>query len=827
MNLYNDDSIQTLTGLLPYRYRPQTYIKNSSVAGQCHLVYELIVNSLDESIQASLEGITTGQYELYFFRNKELNRYQILSKDYYRGVPLNKLHDVILIGNTSGKYNTDNYTFSGGSIGVGNKVVAALSKVLVANSYRDKLCANIKVQDAVDVTESKELYTNSIAPDRTGLDVFFEIEPSLFIDIPEMIDTGINYLENLIKKISIFNLSNRCIIYLIDQLLYTDLSTVPCNPNQFQKDIQNFLNSNKDITQIVLDTNTFDSDPLQYLSSIWNINSDITWKSQIQYTDNTKLSFNIYLFNTKILPNKTTFYSILNNLIMERIDSSHVKTFLTLLKNKLSNYIEDNKDLLEYFNNVYKLPIYFAINLLYSGAVYQGFLKDSFTDRTFEQLFIEILLNKFEEISESEWFKLFKTFEKDLLTKYNSVVKKYTENKTFNTLLTTLNKSQNFFDCSTKNREEAELFLVEGGSAGASMTHRDSVTQAYLLLQGKPINVVKGYDKEEQSIKLLNSNLIMQDLCKILGIKPGQKDFEKLNFGKIFLFQDADSDGRHIRELLIGNLYYINPKIISSGMVHLVIPPLYRVSSKSNPKKKFFVRDSDTLLKIKIDYIFRKSFELGVIGLQPFNKYTVLKDDVYTAAVYIIYEIGKLFEYISSLTVIPAIILEKLINVYEYLSINTINLNKIKESLQTDKIDYNALTHSLIVSFYEKDIVINLTGIMEELEQKVFPVLNIFHWNKFKFCLTTLGNKTLYNQTNLPITTLYHIFEKTNDLFYIERLKGLGSMKPEEAKLTCLDKETRLIYPIHEIGDLNMIIGLLGDDVQSRKDLLNRLDLFA
>jgi DNA gyrase/topoisomerase IV subunit B len=475
----------------------------------------------------------------------------------------------------------------------------------------------------------------------------------------------------------------------------------------------------------------------------------------------------------------------------------------------------------------YRLPVYFAINVLYSGALYAGFAKESFNNKDFENEYSKVLSILINEVPDEEYVSLFNLFLKDLMTKFNNLMKKYTDNKAFNTLLTVLNKPQNFYDCSTKNRELAELFLVEGGSAGASMAKRDSTTQAYLLLQGKPINVVKGEGKDDQSIKLLNRNLIMQDLCKILGIKPGQSDFEKLNFGSIFLLNDADSDGAHIRELLIGNLYYINPKIIESGLVHLVIPPLYRLASKSNPSKKFFVRDSDTLLNIKIDYIFRQSFELGLIGPPIYPTYTVMTDDLYKSCCYIINKVGKMFEVVSSLTLVPPIILEKLVSVYEYLSPKSIDLNKIKEALMIDKIVYNDITHSIIISVGDQDIIVNLIGVMEELNSKIFPLLNTIHWDKFQFYLTTLGNLSLYNRTPLPISVLYQIFEKTNDLFFIERLKGLGSMKPEEAKLTCLDKETRLTYPIWSIGDVAMINQLLGDDPEPRKELLTRMDIFA
>jgi DNA gyrase/topoisomerase IV subunit B len=116
---------------------------------------------------------------------------------------------------------------------------------------------------------------------------------------------------------------------------------------------------------------------------------------------------------------------------------------------------------------------------------------------------------------------------------------------------------------------------------------------------------------------------------------------------------------------------------------------------------------------------------------------------------------------------------------------------------------------------------------MEEINNKIFPLLNELHWDKYQIYLTTLNNLKLYNKTPLSITTLYQIFEKTNELFYIERLKGLGSMKPNEAKITCLDKDTRITYPIKSVGDIDLIYNLLGDSPNTRKELLNSLNLIV
>jgi DNA gyrase/topoisomerase IV subunit B len=260
-------------------------------------------------------------------------------------------------------------------------------------------------------------------------------------------------------------------------------------------------------------------------------------------------------------------------------------------------------------------------------------------------------------------------------------------------------------------------------------------------------------------------------------------------------------------------------------MVHLVIPPLYRVSSKSDTKKKLFVRDDNSLLNIKIDYLFKRHFELRVSGSES-KELISLNDELFTACVYIIYEIGKLFELVSSLTLVPAEILERLTNSYDYLKDPKKYSKEIQIALNVNKLEFNELTNSIIISVGNNDVIINLTGVLEELENKVIPLKESIHFDKFKFYLTTLNNLKLFNKTPLPISTLYKIFEKTNDFFYIERLKGLGSMKPEEVRQFCLDPDTRITYPIYEIGDLDTIINLLGDDPQKRKDLLLNMNIF-
>jgi DNA gyrase subunit B len=820
---YDDNSIYTLEGLQPYRQRPQGYLKDMGLTGQCHLVYELISNSFDESIQASLNG-TDGEYELFFFRDKEQQRYAILSRDTYRGIPLTKLHDAMLVGNTSGKYNTNAYGFSAGLYGVALKVCCALSKGLTAFSYRDGMSSNIRVHDAEETTISSELYTNTYNPTRTGLDIYYEIDKTLFYDINEMIEVGISILTDIITKIAIFFPTNKCKVYLIDNLLYNDLNLLTCDPNIFQENVDCVKNSASCIT--ILDTNKFTQNPIEYFKYLWKIQEKITQILEIHSNTHSRIKFDIFTLTTSQILNKTIFYSVINNVLMERLDSSHVKVFFNMLKNKLLICLKDNQDLREFFLTSYKLPIYTAINVLASGVMYQGFSKESFTDRAFETEYKELLEIELNKIEETTWFKFFKSFESDLTQKFNNLMKKYTDNKTFNTLLTVLNKPQNFFDCSIKDRSLAELFLVEGGSAGAGMAKRDSITQAYLLLQGKPINVVKSSDKIPQSIELLKGNSIMQDLCKILGIQPGNSDFDKLNFGKIFLFQDADSDGRHIRELLLGDLYHINPKIIESGMVHLVIPPLYRVSSKTNPNRKFFCKDSDSLLNIKIDYIFKPAFELG-ISKQGSDTYMKIIDDLYTSCCYIINKVGESFDFVSSLTLIPTNMLEGLVSVYEYLSPETIDTSKIQTALKADMIKYNKPTHSIVVSIGSQDTVINLIGVVDEIKKHIIPLLVDLHWDRYVFKLTTLKNPNLFYRTPLPIMMLYKIFQKTDEFFYIERLKGLGSMKPEEAWITCLDPDTRITYPITSVGDVDTLYALLGDSAEYRKAVLNSLDLFS
>jgi DNA gyrase/topoisomerase IV subunit B len=173
-------------------------------------------------------------------------------------------------------------------------------------------------------------------------------------------------------------------------------------------------------------------------------------------------------------------------------------------------------------------------------------------------------------------------------------------------------------------------------------------------------------------------------------------------------------------------------------------------------------------------------------------------------------------------------VLEALIPIIKHLSPNSLDLSLIERTLGV-KINFHQLTNSLIIPNGDKEDIINLTGLTEEIYANVLPAIRNLYWDGYEIYLTNRYNSDPsqggFYQTKTSVVMLYQIFEKLNDLFEIERNKGLGSMDLDDLHLTCLNPSTRKTYAVHNLGDVQTIFDLLGDGSMSRKNLLISLGL--
>ena len=791
---YNEDSIKTISDFDHMRTRPSGYIPDTAELGQMYLLKEIIDNSIDELDLIKNNGVL----EVFIFKSQTRSTYQVAVLDNGRGIPIGKLIESFSSAKCSGKFDTDSYQFSTGTFGIGSTVVVALSSWFRAITLNKAIIGDTTIHHT---SIPKEISTTTNHTGTTGMVVMFEPDGTIFSQVSDFM-ADYSKLTEYLTQLGLFA-SYSARLTIIDNEIPTEVR----NGSTLQ--VMDYINECR-MTPPVYDSLRLDKNA--YINSFFEITKPWTNKYSFNYAkeDGTLYADLNMLVLTKSNINNNTKLTFVNNILFTNSNSLHISMLYQHAKDKLVQLIPDN-NIKEFFKTKYRLPIWLVIDIKYAGAQFAGMAKLSFSDTSFKKPY-KAVLNKF--FTDELVKDLYGVIEGHIISNYNKFSNKNLKVTDMRHLLTQLNNPTKFNDCSTSDRDKAELLLAEGDSA-CSDADRDSEFQATYTLGGKPFNGLTTLSKLSEASNNIKANKIFQDIIRITNITPGSNDLDKLNFGKILIMADADTHGYHITNIVIGNLYALCPALIEEGHVHVVVPPLYCLNVKGH-KETMYVRNTTELNAALAHQVYYRCFDITIES----NQYRkILTRAEFMAFAEIVNKIGNVVKMLSVEYFIPAAILEQLSLMTGHLNLRNPNIAEIKKWLGYDA-KYVSSSNILILSVGNDDIIVPLTSVTDLIYKRILPLYREFYYGKTRIYVTTKLTDAMKDRP-ISIVQLFEMFGTLQSLFKVRRNKGLGSMDENDRKYSCVNPATRRTYQITSIGDLNKIFNCLGSDPKYRKQVVD------
>ncbi len=548
---YRASDIQILEGLEAVRKRPSMYIGNVGVEGLHHLVFEVVDNSIDEAVMGFCHRI-----EVILHRDGSVR-----VTDDGRGIPV-EIHEtvgrpavevVLTRLHAGGKFGGAAYQISGGLHGVGVSVVNALSEWLEVEVYREGKIWRQRYERGIPQGDLEEVGVT----ERTGTMIHFKPDPMIF---PDATFHG-DIISQRLKELAFLN-SGLTIVFR-DEVQEQEKTY------HFEggiKALVSYLNRGKEVLH---------PEPIYFGGEKEGIKVEIA----IQYNDG-------YLEN---------ILSFANN-INTTEGGAHVTGFKTALTRVIIDYGEKRgilKDAEETpTGNDIREGLCAVINILIPNPQFEGQTKTKLGNPEARSLTEEVTLSSLSSIFEENPDIARPVVEKVLQTvRARLAAKRARELARKKDSLDSISLPGKLADCTEKNSEVAEIFIVEGDSAGGSAKQgRDRRFQAILPLRGKILNV------EKANIHRILSNQEIRNIAAALGCGLGF-DFsrEKLRYHKVIIMTDADVDGAHIRTLLLTFFYRYMKPLIEGGHVYIALPPLYRVR---DGKGDYYAFDDEELEQV-------------------------------------------------------------------------------------------------------------------------------------------------------------------------------------------------------------------------------------
>ena len=535
---YGAEQIQVLEGLEAVRKRPGMYIGSVSVRGLHHLVYEIVDNSVDEALAGYCKNIhiTIEPGNI------------ICVEDDGRGIPVD-IHPKTGISaaetvytklHAGGKFGGDSgYKVSGGLHGVGASVVNALSNWVEVTIQRDGEIYQMKFERGKTVQKLTKIGNSN----QTGTKVRFLADDSIF----ETLEYEYEVLENRFREMAFLTKGLRIVIK--DKRVEPEKISDFCFEGGLISFVE-YLNKNRE---------KINTKPI-YIEKDGEFPIEIA----IQYT--TSYSENIYSFVNNI-------NTIEGGTHLEGFKRSLTKVFNDYAKEK--NLIKDKESNLQ--GEDIREGITAVISVKIKEPQFEGQTKtklgNSEVTGNVMSIMNEALSNFLEENPSIAKVILEKCIS---ASRAREAARKARELVRRKSALETTTLPGKLADCSSKNPEECEVYIVEGDSAGGSAKQgRDRKYQAILPLWGKMLNVEKSRADKIYGNDKLNPVIIA------VGAGIGAEfDITKIRYGKVIIMADADVDGAHIRTLLLTFFFRYMRPLIENGNVYLAQPPLYKLSKK-------------------------------------------------------------------------------------------------------------------------------------------------------------------------------------------------------------------------------------------------------
>jgi DNA gyrase subunit B len=788
-NNYNAEKIKVLEGLEAVRKRPAMYIGSTAGDGLHHLVYEVVDNSVDEAMAGYCSKIEVVIYPGNIISVADNGRGIPVDIHQSEGIPavqvvMTKLH-------AGGKFDDKAYKVAGGLHGVGVSVVNALSIELEVEIYRE---GKIYCQTYSQGVPTSELRVTGQAS-HTGTKITFTPDYSIFTD------AGDYSFEVLCKRLRELSFLNRGLEITIQDkrddkeatfcykggisefVDYIARNNQPLHPKAI------YLSGEKDMVQVEIALRYVQDYNERLFSFANNINTreggtHLTgFKSALTRTVNTYISQNMP--KIKSLPSGDDAREGLVGVISVRLPQPQ---FEGQTKMKLGN--SDVKGLVEQIVND-QLAIYFEENPALAKKI-------------------------IEKVTEAARAREEARKARDLVRRKGILGEHSLPGK--------------LADCTARDPDSTELFLVEGDSAGGSAKQaRKRQFQAILPLRGKVLNV------EKARLHKILENAEFRTLITALGTGIGEEDFNisKLRYGKIILMTDADVDGSHIRTLLLTFFFRQMRELVENGNLYIAQPPLFRLVDN---KKETYIKDEESMHKVLLE---RSCMEIAV---------EITRNEQILSGQRLIRHMQMVSAYLEAVERIKRrgyplaviqVLLEGTINIRDCFH-SLEKIGALSELFKSSGLTVDAV-HETASGLWE--LTVTCMGTNKESATISAKIINGADFVKLMdlhkqlrgtdrgpFIIRENGSQTKVNDLSALLKHLLEAGQKGIKL--LQRYKGLGEMKAEQLWETTMDPEKRTLLQVKVDDALTaeeMFQTLMGDEVAPRRDFIlqNALDVRA
>lgn len=538
---YGAESIQVLEGLDAVRETPGMYIGSTDVTGLHHLVYEVVDNSIDEAMGGYCDTI-----EIVLHTDGSVSVI-----DNGRGIPVgdgsegrSALESILTVLHAGGKFDdNDAYSVSGGLHGVGVSVVNALSETLIARIKRDGAVWEQVYKNSVpeaSVSKVRELKED----EETGTEIRFKPMQDMF----ETTKFEFGRLEDRLQELAFLN-----------------------------PGVKISIRDERDNTE---ETYKYDGGLREYVQEL-NVSREPLFDDIFYFEDKddeTGVSVEVALQPTNDVP--PSIHSYANN-IHTREGGTHMTGFKTSLTRVVNEYGDENGLIDEISDNLKGADIRegltAVISIKHPNPQFEGQTKRKLGSSEVQGVVSGMMHEYFKTYLDENPDNAEAIVEKALqAAKARKAADKAKDETRRKSPLTNTRLPGKLSDCQTTDPEKAELFIVEGDSAGGTVkSSRDREFQAVLPLFGKILNVEKN-----RIDRVLNNDKI-QNLIQAIGGGVGEDfNLDDVRYKNIIIFTDADVDGAHIRTLYLTFFYRYMRPLLEEGCVYAAKPPLYRIKYK-------------------------------------------------------------------------------------------------------------------------------------------------------------------------------------------------------------------------------------------------------
>lgn len=802
---YDASNIRVLEGLEAVRMRPGMYIGSTSQRGLHHCIYEIVDNSIDES----LAGYCT---EIHVTIHKDNS---VTVEDNGRGIPVDikpetgksALEIVHTVLHAGGKFGDGGYKVSGGLHGVGASVVNALSEKMVVEVSR----AGYVWRQSYLRGEPTGPVEKTVPTTKTGTKSTFWLDPEIFTETTEI---DVDIVGTRFREMAFLNKGLKII-------LHDEKDTGKDETFHYEGGIASyvaFLNHNRTVM--------FD-EPIYMEKIIDKIKVEVA----MQYTDS---------YNESIL-------SFANNINTHQ-GGTHLTGFRNAITRVLNDYARTNKILKDSEQNLSGDDVREGLTAIVSVKIenpeFEGQTKEKLGNSEVMPAVQDVVKEKLQE-----WLEFNPKLAKLIIEKTlqaqraREAARKARELTRRKSVLENSTLPGKLADCSNREPEKCEIYIVEGDSAGGSAKQgRNRMFQAILPLRGKILNV------EKARLDKIYANNEIQSMVQAFGItiSKNEEEFnlEKLRYHKIIIMTDADVDGAHIRTLLLTFFFRYAKPLIENGYVYIAQPPLFKVTQGKTSEYLYDEHALDKMLK-----------ERGIKSLSLSDK-TKTKVKSGDELLTLLSNMSTFYKSYNNpiLNIIPAVVLRGLIRsdvkpedfedqakmneVIAYLShylkdhAENYNIEEAKNYEVSLKYNPENAKYSIQLDLFENEHEFITSNIIKSNEFKrlknSYPLIRDFLIEEEKMLILETENG------EIEITSFEQLQKLVDDRgqkgLTIQRFKGLGEMMPQQLWETTMDPETRTLLKVN-IEDAMMCDQLfdilMGDKVEPRRDFIESHAVYA